>query len=123
MGWKTPRIRSCCAKVGRSTASVRAVFGVGRALRRPVRTPQATQDRPDSKTTVACHPSWSCGRSISCSMRPLDQRRLKLANIVDEYTREALAIRVDRTCTAEDLVAVIEDLVPHSRRTGVSSGR
>jgi hypothetical protein len=30
---------------------------------------------------------------------------------VDEYTREALAIRVDRTCTAEDLVAVIEDLV------------
>jgi putative transposase len=27
------------------------------------------------------------------------------------YTREALTIRVDRTCTAEDIVAVIEDLV------------
>ena len=40
-----------------------------------------------------------------------DQRRLKLCNIVDEYTREALAIRVDRTCTAEDLVGVIQDLV------------
>jgi putative transposase len=40
-----------------------------------------------------------------------DRRRLKLCNIVDEYTREALAIRVDRTCTAEDIVAVIEDLV------------
>jgi putative transposase len=40
-----------------------------------------------------------------------DRRRLKLCNIVDEYTREALAIRVDRTCTAEDILAVIEDLV------------
>ena len=40
-----------------------------------------------------------------------NRRRLKLCNIVDEYTREALAIRVDRRCTAEDIVAVIEDLV------------
>jgi putative transposase len=40
-----------------------------------------------------------------------DRRRLKLCNIVDEYTREALAIRVDWTCTAEDLVGVIQDLV------------
>lgn len=40
-----------------------------------------------------------------------DQRRLKLCNIVDEYTREALAIRVDRRCTAEDVIAIIEDLV------------
>lgn len=39
-----------------------------------------------------------------------DRRRLKIATIVDEYTREALAIRVDRVCTAEGLVAVIEDL-------------
>jgi putative transposase len=40
-----------------------------------------------------------------------DRRRLKIATIVDEFTREALAIRVDRTCTADGLVAVIEDLV------------
>ena len=40
-----------------------------------------------------------------------DRRRIKLCNIVDEHTREALAIRVDRTCTAEDVIAVIEDLV------------
>lgn len=40
-----------------------------------------------------------------------DRRRLKIATIVDEYTREALAIRVDRTCTADGLVAVIEDLL------------
>lgn len=40
-----------------------------------------------------------------------DQRRLKLANIVDEYTREALAMRVARTCTAEDLITTLERLV------------
>jgi len=40
-----------------------------------------------------------------------DRRRIKLCNIVDEYTREALAIRVDRTCTAENVIAVIEQLV------------
>ena len=40
-----------------------------------------------------------------------DHRRLKLANIVDEHTREALAMRVGRTCDADQLVAVIEGLV------------
>jgi putative transposase len=40
-----------------------------------------------------------------------DRRRIKLCNIVDEYTREALAIRVERTCTAENVIAVIEQLV------------
>ena len=36
-------------------------------------------------------------------------QRLKLANIVDGYTRETLAIRVDRPCTVENLIAVIAD--------------
>lgn len=40
-----------------------------------------------------------------------DRRRLKLLNIVDEHTREALAMRVDRTCDADEVVAVIEKLV------------
>ena len=35
-----------------------------------------------------------------------DRRRIKLCNIVDEFTREALAIRVARNCT-DDVVAVI----------------
>jgi putative transposase len=39
-----------------------------------------------------------------------DCRRIKLCNIVDEHTREALAIRVDRRCTAEDVIAMIEEL-------------
>lgn len=40
-----------------------------------------------------------------------DQRRLKVANIVDEHTREALAMRVGRHCTAEDLISELERLV------------
>ncbi|GAC1413620.1 MAG: hypothetical protein NVSMB57_09140 [Actinomycetota bacterium] len=40
-----------------------------------------------------------------------DQRRLKLLNIVDEFTREALTMRVERHCLADDVVAAIEKLV------------
>ena len=40
-----------------------------------------------------------------------DRRRLKLCNIVDEFTREALAMDVGRTCTANDIVTIIEGLV------------
>lgn len=40
-----------------------------------------------------------------------DRRRIKLCNIVDEHTREALAIRVNRTCTAENVITIIEQLV------------
>jgi transposase InsO family protein len=40
-----------------------------------------------------------------------DRRRLKLLNIVDEHTREALAMQVGRTCDADQVVAVIEALV------------
>ena len=40
-----------------------------------------------------------------------DGHMLKLANIVDEFTREALSTRTGRTCTADDLVKVLETLV------------
>ena len=40
-----------------------------------------------------------------------DQRRLKLTNVVDECTREALAMRVARCCTAEDVIVELERLV------------
>ena len=40
-----------------------------------------------------------------------DYRRLKLANIVDEFTREALAMEVERAITSDRLVEVLERLV------------
>ena len=39
-----------------------------------------------------------------------DGRELKFLNIVDEFTREALAIEVDRSINAEETVAVLERL-------------
>ena len=41
----------------------------------------------------------------------VDGRMLRLLNIVDEFTREALAMHVDRSITADQTVAVLEDLV------------
>lgn len=41
----------------------------------------------------------------------VDQRRLKMANIVDEFTRECLAIRVGRSCDADQLIDVLEVLM------------
>jgi putative transposase len=42
--------------------------------------------------------------------RTIDGRQVKLLNIIDEYTREAIAIRVDRSITADDVVDVLEGL-------------
>ena len=36
---------------------------------------------------------------------------MKLLNIVDEHTREALAMDVDRSITGDDVVTVLEHLV------------
>ena len=40
-----------------------------------------------------------------------DGRMLRLLNIVDEFTREVLAIRVDRSITAEQTVSVLDAIV------------
>jgi transposase InsO family protein len=39
-----------------------------------------------------------------CFDETADGRRLKLANIVDEFTRQALAMRVARSSTADELI-------------------
>jgi transposase InsO family protein len=41
----------------------------------------------------------------------MDGRRLKLLNIVDEYSRMCLAIRVGRRCKAVDVIDSIEELL------------
>ncbi len=37
-------------------------------------------------------------------------RRLKMMPVVDEYTRECLSIDVERSITAEDIVAILASL-------------
>src|SRR5438128_12502545 len=49
-----------------------------------------------------------CGGTIT--RRSETDTRLKLTNIVDEYTREALAMRVGRHCTSEDVIRELERL-------------
>ena len=45
-----------------------------------------------------------------------DGRRLKLLNVVDEHTREALAIVVDRRIDADATVNVLDHLVDERGR-------
>ena len=49
-----------------------------------------------------------CGRSTSSSTRPADGQTLKLLNVVDEFTREALQMLVKRSITADEAVAALE---------------
>jgi transposase InsO family protein len=80
-------------------------------LRRPVRTRKRRRSTPERAERLrAERPNqvWAVDFQFD---ETADGRRLKLANLVDEYTREALAIRVGRTCTADDLVTVLDKLV------------
>jgi putative transposase len=83
-------------------------------LRRPVRTRKRRRDGAGTPGTTqrfrAERPNqvWAVDFQFD---ETADGRRLKLANVVDEHTREALAMRVARTCTADDLVEVLSALV------------
>ena len=59
---------------------------------------------------TASHPNHVWGLDFEFD-ETADLRRLKLLNIVDEHTREALAMDVDRSITGDDVVAVLERLV------------
>ncbi|MFE3229427.1 DDE-type integrase/transposase/recombinase [Nocardia sp. NPDC059228] len=48
-----------------------------------------------------------------------DGRQLRLLNIVDEFTREALATRAFRSCTADRLVEVLDEVIAATGRRPV----
>jgi putative transposase len=80
-------------------------------LRRPITTRKRRRVTPDQAERLrAERPNqvWAIDFQFD---ETADGRRLKLANIVDEHTREALAMRVGRSCTADDLVEVLAGLV------------
>jgi putative transposase len=80
-------------------------------LRRPVRARKRQRVAPAQKRRLQAERPGHVWAIDFIFDETSNRRRLKIAAIIDEYTREALAIRVDRTCTSEDLVAIIEDLV------------
>ena len=52
---------------------------------------------------AARQPSWSrCGRSTSSTTRPPTAGALRLVNVVDEFTREALVMHVARSIGADE---------------------
>ena len=59
---------------------------------------------------TASHPNHVWGLDFEFD-ETADLRRLKLLNIVDEHTREALAMEVNRSITGDDFVATLERLV------------
>ena len=80
-------------------------------LRRPVRTRKRRRVTPEQAQRLrAQRPNqvWAIDFQFD---ETADGRRVKLANIVDEHTREALAMPVGRTCTADDLIEVLTGLV------------
>jgi putative transposase len=98
-------------KVGSSIASAYSDCGALRACDGPLR---ANPSVAGPRVAGSCS-----GPSARITSGPwdlqfdetADHRRLKLLNIVDEHTREALAMRGGRTCDADHVVAVIEALV------------
>ena len=81
-------------------------------LRRPVRTRKrrrvSPEHRPSGCGPIRPNQVWAMDFQFD---ETTDRRRLKSLHIVDEHTREALAMRVGRTCTADEVVAVLADLV------------
>jgi putative transposase len=80
-------------------------------LRRPARTRKRRRVSPDSGERLrAVRPNqvWALDFQFD---ETSDRRRIKSLHVVDEHTREALAMRVSRTCTSEEVVAVLADLV------------
>lgn len=80
-------------------------------LRRPQKCTKRRRVRPEStERRRAQYPNhvWAVDFQFD---ETADYRRLKLANIVDEFTREALAMDVDRCMGADVLVDIIERLV------------
>lgn len=81
-------------------------------LKRPPSRPcKRRRRRPDSAERLeALRPNhvWAIDFEFD---ETADRRRLKLTNVVDEYTREALAMRVGRCCGAEDVITELERLI------------
>jgi putative transposase len=79
-------------------------------LRRPQVCAKRRRIRPDSaERHRAEYPNhvWALDFQFD---ETADYRRLKIANVVDEFTREALAMEIDRSITADRLIDVLDRL-------------
>ena len=88
-------------------------------LRRPAPC-RRKRRRPDNGGELfrATHPNhvWALDFQFD---ETADHRRLKLLNIVDEFTRQALAMRVGRTCDADQVGPSSRRWSPSGERPGI----
>jgi putative transposase len=109
MAWRVLRREPRRALVGGEPQARPAVVRE-EGLRRPVRSRKRRRVVPEQAERLrAERPNqvWAIDFQFD---ETADGRRVKLANIVDEHTREALSMRVGRTCTADALVEVLAGL-------------
>jgi hypothetical protein len=108
-------LRSCAGRDGPSTASARSAYGDWRDSRGSHRASAsgAVPTRGRSCSGPSVPTTWALDFQFD---ETADQRRLKLLNVVDEHTREALAMRVGRSCDADQVVAMIESSSPARER-------
>jgi len=88
-------------------------------LRVPRRAPASASASGNQRCPgIGCGPrgQMKCGRSTSSSTRPADGRVLKLLHVIDEFTREALAIRCKRQIDADATVRLLEQIVAQRGR-------
>jgi putative transposase len=117
-GYRRAHAQLCCQGWRVNRKAVQRLWRE-EGLRVPVR--RRKRQRLGTSTTPAArlaaeHPDhvWALDDQVD---QTTDGRRLKLLNIVDEHTREALAIQVDRRIDADATVAVLDRLVAERRTT------
>jgi putative transposase len=77
--------------------------------RKRKRARRGTSDVPGDRLGAECPDHvWALDFQFDSTA---DGRMLKLLNVVDEFTREALACEVERRVTADEVVAVLERLI------------
>lgn len=106
-GWRTARWPVTAGSVNRKR--IQRLWRE-EGLPRPTRATKRRRLPGTSQRLRAEHPNhvWAIDFQFD---ETEDGRRLKLTNVVDEHTREALEMRVARTATADDVVATLDKLV------------
>jgi transposase InsO family protein len=64
-----------------------------------------------------------CGPCDFVEHRTHEGKRYRMLNVIDEFTRECLAIRVARKLKAADVIDVLSDLFMPSAACRATSGR
>jgi len=80
------------------------------------RRPSSRKHKASGSTQNACHVRKAeCGNQVWAidfvQDQTMDKRKLKILTVLDEYTREALRIEVQRTMGARQVVRVMQELI------------